>query len=112
MPAEDNKTLNYEQVSRAISTNDTVALKGILLENGVNLDLTFDSGPQFGKTALHLCCESNAVESAQLLIQHGASVNVIDKWNQTPLMYAVCAGSQPVVSLLLGSHCDINRTDR
>jgi ankyrin repeat protein len=109
MPAD---AMDYEKVNQALVSKDTNALKGILLENGIDINATFDGGPQFGKTALHLCCEGSLTESAQLLIQHGASVNVVDKWNQTPLMYGVCANSPAIVNLLLESRCELNHTDR
>ena len=53
----------------------------LLLSNGSNVSAV----AKLGKTPLHLACQMNFVELAQLLIDSGAAVNARDIFRMTPL---------------------------
>ncbi|CAG0889602.1 unnamed protein product [Cyprideis torosa] len=57
------------------------------------------------QTPLHL---ANTRATATVLIEHGAEVNVIDKWSQTPLLLALQRVRHSVVDVLLGNGADPN----
>lgn len=103
---EDEERLYY-----ALEFNDAALLK-IFLREGINVNMTFEGTNQLGKSALHLCCEKGSYQCAELLLKHGAFMNALDKWHQTPLMYAVCTERDDMVQLLISSGCDLNVRDR
>jgi ankyrin repeat protein len=87
---------------------------------GMPRDRTFD-----GKTVLHFTTKNMSVEVAAMLLENGADVNARDWFNETPLHYAVCNGTDfnargspkqiipesavlEMVSLLLDNHAAIN----
>lgn len=63
-----------------------------------------------GMTALHCACSSaNSWNLLQLLIdQYESNLDVVDKFNRTPLHYAAMTGRDKVVNLLIsrGSNCN------
>ena len=102
---------NEERLYYALDFNDA-ALLGILIRDGINVNMTFDGSNQLGKSALHLCCEKGSLECAKLLLSNGACTNLRDKWYQTPLMYAICTERDDMVELLIDAGCDLNVRDR
>ena len=52
------------------------------------------------RTALHLACANGYVKTAELLLNLTADVNVLDRWNATPLADAVTGGHLAVATLL------------
>ena len=54
------------------------------------------------RTALHLACANGYVKTAELLLNLHADVNVLDRWNATPLADAVTGGHLAVATLLRG----------
>lgn len=52
----------------------------MLLQRGA----TVNDRDERGCTALHNAVRNNSIEAVQLLLQHGASVNIVDRFTQTP----------------------------
>jgi tankyrase len=50
---------------------------------------------------LHNACSYGHFEVTELLVKHGASVNVADLWKFTPLHEAAAKGKYEIVKLLL-----------
>lgn len=54
-----------------------------------------------GLVPLHNACSYGHFEVAELLVRHGASVNVADLWKFTPLHEAAAKGKYEICKLLL-----------
>lgn len=54
-----------------------------------------------GLVPLHNACSYGHYEVTELLVKHGASVNVADLWKFTPLHEAAAKGKYEIVKLLL-----------
>jgi ankyrin repeat protein len=54
-----------------------------------------------GATALTIACQRKNLQVIKALVNHGANVNAISKYGQTPLMTAAGTCSEPVVRYLL-----------
>lgn len=65
----------------------------------VGCDLTFCFFR--GLVPLHNACSYGHYEVAELLVRHGASVNVADLWKFTPLHEAAAKGKYEICKLLL-----------
>lgn len=63
-----------------------------------------------GNTALHDCAESGSLEILQLLLEHGATMDV-DSYGMTPLLAASVTGHFPIVEHLI-SLSNVRREDR
>ena len=63
-----------------------------------------------GLVPLHNACSYGHYEVTQLLIEHGACVNVADLWKFTPLHEAAAKGKFEICKLLLkvGLVCNLN----
>ncbi|MFB6720063.1 ankyrin repeat domain-containing protein [Kribbella sp. NPDC056345] len=71
-------------------------------------DAHVDAQDVRGFTALHFACQENAVEAARLLLDRGASVNVVNRFGNTPLSDAVfnSKGAGDLISLLRSHGAD------
>lgn len=54
-----------------------------------------------GLVPLHNACSYGHYEVTELLVKHGASVNIADLWKFTPLHEAAAKGKYEIVKLLL-----------
>jgi len=78
----------------------------ILLENA---NISADQPILFGGISpLHLAVENQDKEMTELLLKHGADVNLATIEGDTPLLIAVQKGSMPVFDLLLDFGADVN----
>lgn len=75
----------------------------ILLEHGARIDARDAFG---GATPLHYAVSYGAPETARLLLEHGAGVNLSADGGLTPLHVAAMAGRVPMVRLLLERGAD------
>ena len=65
-----------------------------------------------GRTALLWACYAGQINSAQLLLDHGASIDLGDNEMRTPLMWAATSScGLPIVQLLLSRGADPQRRD-
>ena len=62
------------------------------------------------KTALHFACEKGDEQVIELLVRHGADVNVCDADGFTPLQLAAIQGNMSVVKKLVKLKADVNLT--
>ena len=69
-----------------------------------------DSLDQWGKTA-DVDALSRATETAKLLIEAGADVNVMDRWEATPIRQAASKGFPGVAKLLIEQGANVNHRD-
>ncbi|XP_055843692.1 L-asparaginase [Episyrphus balteatus] len=58
------------------------------------------------RTALHIACHEGNLPIVNLLLQHGVSVHIRDRYDRTPLMEAVSVDHHEIIQLLLscGAH--------
>ena len=86
-----------------------LAVAGLFLEAGMSPEVfrAFD-----GYTPLIAASESGRLATVELLLNHGANVNAIDKDKQTALMRAAAAGRLDVVRLLIDRGADLARKDK
>ena len=76
-----------------------------LLKAGADVD----SPNKYGQTALMVVARSNHVDSAKLLIRHGAKVNAKETWRgQTALMWAAAQCQPDMVKLLIKHGAKVN----
>ncbi|KAJ3042766.1 hypothetical protein HDV00_006585 [Rhizophlyctis rosea] len=60
---------------------------------------------------LHLAAGKGHLSLAKVMLSHGASVNAMDFYNATPIMYAMEEESLPMLELLVAAGADINDDD-
>ena len=80
-----------------------------LLSNGANVNAIDEDG----RTSLHIACWNANVSCVQILLSHGAKINIFDKEKlAAPLFCVVASGSGPeseaVVDLLMKNGADVN----
>jgi ankyrin repeat protein len=86
----------------------------VLLAHGANPAINQRKHPGF--TPLHVAGEYNHLEMVRLLLSAGVSPNVVNTWQQTPLMQVANLGHrQPqeheIVAVLLAAGADVNKKD-
>ncbi len=61
-----------------------------------------------GMTPLHFACQERAYEAAVLLLEHGVTVDAVDRFGNTPLSTAVfhSRGEGNLIALLRGKGAD------
>lgn len=67
---------------------------------------------KFNQTPLYYAVDSNNVEFAKFLINHGAKVNAKDYFGFTPLHEAIVRGSYNVAKLLIEKGANVNAKDQ
>lgn len=78
---------------------------GALLKAGANAD----SPNSEGQTALMVVARSGNVESAKLLVSHGAQVNAIETWGgQSALIWAAAQKQPEMIKFLVSKGADVN----
>ena len=80
------------------------ALEALLRTDGVAVD----EKDTIGRTALDAAAVKGKAEACNLLIEHGASINVHDLTGRTPLMAAAAMGHEDVLDALFGDdECEV-----
>lgn len=59
--------------------------------------------PEKGYTALHICAQDGNIDFAKKLIEAGATIDIKDKYGNTPLFKAVFNNKKNMITLLLGA---------
>lgn len=65
------------------------------------------SGDYDGRTALHLAVAEEQVQSVRILLDRGASVDVMDRWGNTPLLEALKLNNRPIAEALVGKGANL-----
>ena len=87
-----------------IDHGDIESLESYL--NSPEVDLTVKDS--IGETPLHVAVENNNYQIVQLLLEHGADVNILDDYNDTPLHLASAKDLNiSIVQLLLEHGADV-----
>lgn len=89
---------------------------GILLDHlGASATEIVNNQDRFGKSALHSAAETNNVEAVELLLHHGADVNIQNFDGVTPLMVAAencgCCRSLKAMEALIRAGALVNCVD-
>lgn len=83
----------------------------LLLSRGAEINAVRGDGDQKGNTPLHEAIRFNRFGVAGVLLNHGADVNVCNKWGLTPLHAAADKGQHQILTALLRRHVDVNAKD-
>jgi len=110
--AVDKKEFDFKNTGRKhndwplliFAWNDDAEYVGKLLDAGADVNV----GDRDGFNALHYCGQYNCVKAAACLIEHGANVNLKNKWGDTPLIQACVCYHSEMVSLLIAAKVDLN----
>lgn len=94
----------------AAAMGETEVCRNLVKED----DLLLETASADGWTPLHLACFFGNVETAEMLLQIGASVTVrsANAMHNTPLHAAVAGRSQELCALLLSHGADVNATQQ
>ena len=86
----------------AARTGDADAVV-LLARQGASLDqVDYD-----GRSAMHMACVEGNYKVVEVLIQHGANINMKDRWGSTPLQIAVSCKHQMLIGLLTVSKAQL-----
>lgn len=80
-------------------------IMAILLKHGAKIR---KKGTNWGISALHIAHDS---ETAEFLLRHGANIESVDVYGETPLMWAAKHGNVEVVKTLIKNGARLNRHD-
>ncbi len=72
-----------------------------LLDNGADVDESFNSGPAEGYTCLMMAARNQRPDIVKFLVENGANVNAIAANGNTPLSLAKEEEDQEMVTLLV-----------
>jgi ankyrin repeat protein len=100
-PGTDEALLDYA------AEQNQVPVARLLLERGARADAVQTQGPTAGYVALHRAAIANAAQVAQLLLAHGAEVNVHGPLGITPLILAATNGNAATAQVLLSHGADV-----
>lgn len=92
-----------QSLLRSAETDDSIQV-GQLLTQGTDIH----TRNSLGLTPLHLTAQHNAMQTAQLLISHGARVNAASLDNLKPLHVAVSNGNLEVATMLIAAGAGVN----
>ncbi|CAD5116712.1 DgyrCDS5570 [Dimorphilus gyrociliatus] len=67
-----------------------------------------DKPDESGLSLLHWACDRERGDIAQILIEHGANINIKDKEGEVPLHYALLNENEEILKILLKSGADLS----
>ena len=100
---------NVEMLHQAVYRRDYERIEALLLV-GTDINIVGDSLYGHG-SPLHVAVQRNYQDIAELLLKHGAVVDLRDLNDYTPLANAAWNGDLGMVKLLLDAGADINATN-
>ena len=84
------RNINYSNAyGRNLLQEAIVSCENAIAIDLVNKGIDIDHQDIMGWTPLHFCAQYNNITIAELLLQEGANVNIIDCYGNNPLWYAV-----------------------
>lgn len=106
-PEEEQKLEEVCQLSFDFARNNDAQSLQILLDNGMNVNLSNHKG----NTLLMLASYHNSIDCVKLLLKHKADVNKVNDKNLTPLSGVCYKGYTEVAKLLLEAGADPDKTN-
>ncbi|KAH8592058.1 ankyrin repeat-containing domain protein [Bisporella sp. PMI_857] len=103
LPVNGTSTLR-----KAAMVGQIKVVKGLLAQPDIDLD--FRDMKAGGNTALHDACENGHLDIIKLLLDHGATIDILNNNDETPFHLAASAKDLHVVKFLENQGADINRT--
>jgi Ankyrin repeats (3 copies)/Domain of unknown function (DUF4124)/Ankyrin repeats (many copies) len=104
-PGTDEALLDYA------AEQNQLPVARLLLEHHALVDAVQTQGQNRGYTALHRAAVADAADVAQLLLAHGAEVNMHGPLGITPLILAASNGSARTAQVLLDHGADVLTAD-
>lgn len=92
---------DYRQILDYFILYHRLEIQSFLIKGSVCLYVWLLFSICSGLVPLHNACSYGHYEVAELLVRHGASVNVADLWKFTPLHEAAAKGKYEICKLLL-----------
>ncbi|CBL43795.1 hypothetical protein HDN1F_02120 [gamma proteobacterium HdN1] len=86
----------------AAKINDVEMLK-LLLEKGAAVS---EKSPESGLTALHIAAQNGSIAAVEFLLSHGAEINAVGRYRNTPLVDAVLGSRLEMVKYLVSKKAD------
>ena len=101
---------NQEELLNAVNRNGRIeVIRALLKENTIDANWRYDTN----WTALHCACWWGRHDIVELLLDHGADIDIRQHFtNITPLAYLCHGGSPSLVKLLLDRGANIHAKDR
>ena len=111
---------NGAEVNTTDKRSHTPLIKAVLKGHSVVVDMLVTAGAVVthkdveGKTALHYACSTDHTTSdiLNILVKNGASINVKDNYQWTPLLYAVSSNNLVSVKYLVKHGADLHVVDK
>ena len=91
--------------------NDTHELVSMLCRKGANVDIR-NTRVGDDKTALHLAARAGHAIIVKTLLEHGTSVDIVDKYGKSPLHIAAREGHAIIVKTLLEHGASVDIVDK
>ncbi|GER45535.1 Arf-GAP with GTPase [Striga asiatica] len=91
---------------------NTFSKPSLVGPQGENENPFVDDELRDGCSLLHLACQTADIGMVELLLQHGANVNVCDSRGQTPLHHSIMRGRIGIAKLLLMRGADPEAIDK
>ena len=98
----------YYDVYTACALNDTARLRELIDQDAVIVDATDD----YGMTPLHWAARAGSMQCAEMLLEHGALANPLNKARRTPLQLAAESDRADMIRLLARHAADLNTQDK
>ena len=98
----------YYDIGSASALDDVARVKALLAEDPSLAQKSLE----FDMTALHWSARAGAVETTQLLLDHGAEPNALNRSHRTPVQLASELNRADVIRLLADAGADLNTQDK
>ncbi len=98
----------YYDIGSASALDDVTRVEALLAENATLARKALE----FDMTALHWSARAGAAETTQLLLNHGADPNALNRSHRTPVQLASELNQASVISLLANAGADLNTQDK
>jgi len=94
---------------QAVGAGHLEIVKYLIEEQNADLNVV---GEMFGETTLMFAAEKGNTEVGEFLVDCGANINAVDKYNRTALMHAVNHGNLTMVKGLVNCGANVNAVDK
>ncbi|XP_055543312.1 uncharacterized protein LOC129728870 [Wyeomyia smithii] len=102
---DTSNTNKFALLRTAIDNKNCTEVEKILAQNNLSPD-TQDSN---GQSLLHYSCESNSLEAVKLLLHLGATIDLEDHQQITPVIASIINGNQSIAEFLISKGASTER---